>query len=67
MAADVQQQHRPGALKQQNKSHKHGKHKSKGQMDKDTKGKVADCFKVAAQRKLHNCPNLLVIYLIYLK
>ncbi|XP_056000532.1 pre-rRNA-processing protein TSR1 homolog isoform X2 [Ostrea edulis] len=40
MAADVQQQHRPGALKQQNKSHKHGKHKSKGQLDKDTKGRV---------------------------
>lgn len=38
MAADVQQAHRPGALKQQNKSHKHGKHKSKGQLDKETKG-----------------------------
>lgn len=41
MAADVQQAHRPGALKQQNKSHKHGKHKSKGQLDKETKGKGA--------------------------
>nr|XP_022302874.1 pre-rRNA-processing protein TSR1 homolog isoform X1 [Crassostrea virginica] len=40
MAADVQQSHRPGALKQQNKSHKHGKHKSKGQLDKETKGRV---------------------------
>ncbi|XP_061187465.1 pre-rRNA-processing protein TSR1 homolog isoform X2 [Saccostrea echinata] len=41
MAADVQQQaHRPGALKQQNKTHKHGKHKSKGQLDKETKGRV---------------------------
>nr|XP_034305937.1 pre-rRNA-processing protein TSR1 homolog isoform X2 [Crassostrea gigas] len=40
MAADVQQAHRPGALKQQNKSHKHGKHKSKGQLDKETKGRV---------------------------
>lgn len=40
MAADsaTQQRHRPGALKQQNKTHKHGKHKSKGQMDRDTKG-----------------------------
>lgn len=38
MSADVQQAHRPGALKQQNKSHKHGKHKSKGQLDKETKG-----------------------------
>lgn len=40
MAADVQQSHRPGALKQQNKSHKHGKHKSKGQLDKETKGET---------------------------
>ncbi|KAJ8301575.1 hypothetical protein KUTeg_020562 [Tegillarca granosa] len=43
MAADsaTQQRHRPGALKQQNKTHKHGKHKSKGQMDRDTKGRVS--------------------------
>jgi len=32
--------HRPGPLKQQNKTHKHGKHKSKGELDKATKGKV---------------------------
>lgn len=32
--------HRPGPLKQQNKSHKHGKHKSKGESDKAFKGKV---------------------------
>jgi len=32
--------HRPGPLKQQNKTHKHGKHKSKGEMDKAFKGKV---------------------------
>ena len=38
MAADTQHSHRPGALKQQNKSHKHGKHRSKGQLDRDVKG-----------------------------
>ena len=32
--------HRPGPLKQQNKTHKHGKHKSKGETDKAFKGKV---------------------------
>lgn len=30
--------HRPGPLKQQNKSHKHGKHKSKGETKTDAKG-----------------------------
>ena len=38
MAVDPQHIHKPGALKQQNKSHKHGKHRSKGQLDRDTKG-----------------------------
>ncbi|XP_059476926.1 pre-rRNA-processing protein TSR1 homolog [Neocloeon triangulifer] len=36
-----QERHRPGALKQQNKSHKHGRHRSKGSLDKVNKGKVA--------------------------
>jgi pre-rRNA-processing protein TSR1 len=31
-------QHRPGNLKQQNKSHKHGRHRSKGSIDKLNKG-----------------------------
>ena len=34
----VQERHRPGSLKQQNKSHKHGRHKSKGALDKIAKG-----------------------------
>jgi len=33
-------QHRPGPLKQQNKTHKHGKHRSKSELEKATKGKV---------------------------
>ena len=38
MAAEKEEQHRPGAFKQQNKTHKTGRHRSKGQLDKDTKG-----------------------------
>lgn len=30
--------HRPGPLKQQNKTHKHGRHRSKGQLNESTKG-----------------------------
>ena len=38
MAAEKEEAHRPGAFKQQNKTHKTGRHRSKGQLDKDTKG-----------------------------
>ena len=38
MAADSQQTHRPGVFKQQNKAHKHGKHRSKGSLERETKG-----------------------------
>jgi len=34
----AQERHRPGALKQQNKAHKHGRHRSKGAIDNATKG-----------------------------
>ncbi|KAK7868139.1 hypothetical protein R5R35_003016 [Gryllus longicercus] len=37
----VQQRHRPGLLKQQNKPHKHGRHRSKGAIEKDRKGRMA--------------------------
>lgn len=37
----VQQSHRPGAFKQTNKAHKHGKHRSKGSIEVATKGKVS--------------------------
>lgn len=36
--ADMAATHRPGPLKQQNKSHKHGKHKSKSETKTDAKG-----------------------------
>jgi pre-rRNA-processing protein TSR1 len=32
--------HRSGPLKQQNKTHKQGKHRSKGQLDNEFKGTV---------------------------
>ncbi|PSN38440.1 Pre-rRNA-processing protein TSR1 [Blattella germanica] len=42
MVADtVQERHRPGSLKQQNKAHKHGKHRSKGAIDSAIKGRTS--------------------------
>ena len=41
MAAEKEEAHRPGAFKQQNKSHKTGRHRSKGQLEKATKGAYA--------------------------
>lgn len=35
---DAQHQHKPGPLKQQNKSHKHGRHKTRGMLDNINKG-----------------------------
>lgn len=42
MAANVEQQqgHRPGVYKQKNKVHKHGKHRTKGEIERENKGKV---------------------------
>jgi hypothetical protein len=53
MALDsVQDIHRPGALKQQNKAHKHGRHRSKGAIDNAIKGTVMSdvvfCFNTIA-------------------
>lgn len=36
-----QERHRASALKQSNKAHKHGRHKSKGIIDNETKGKIS--------------------------
>lgn len=40
MVSGEQQPHRPGALKQQNKQHKAGKHRSKGGLERENKGRV---------------------------
>lgn len=39
-----QQAHRSGALKQKNKAHKTGRHRSKGIIDNDQKGKVFELY-----------------------
>ncbi|XP_064632502.1 pre-rRNA-processing protein TSR1 homolog [Lineus longissimus] len=41
MAADGQETHHSGAFKQSNKKHKHGQHKSKGELSKEQKGRVS--------------------------
>ncbi|XP_072547226.1 pre-rRNA-processing protein TSR1 homolog [Salminus brasiliensis] len=43
MAAGEEQQqaHRPGLYKQKNKQHKHGKHRTKGEIERENKGRVA--------------------------
>ncbi|XP_030078042.1 pre-rRNA-processing protein TSR1 homolog [Microcaecilia unicolor] len=42
MAADKKQVvHRAGALKQQNKQHKQGKHRSKGELERESRGRVS--------------------------
>ncbi|EDO37178.1 predicted protein [Nematostella vectensis] len=48
MAVEGNEAHRSGPLKQQNKSHKHGKHRSKGTLDKQTKGRV--CVKSLSRK-----------------
>lgn len=38
MGLEKTQTHRPGALKQTNKPHKHGRHRSKGSISTSAKG-----------------------------
>ncbi|KAK7102522.1 pre-rRNA-processing protein TSR1 homolog [Littorina saxatilis] len=45
MAQETQAKHRPGALKQQNKSHKHGRHRTKGELDREFHGRVNESAK----------------------
>ena len=39
--ASVGEAHRAGAFKQSNKSHKTGRHKSKGAVEKENRGRVS--------------------------
>lgn len=41
MGTPENEAHRPGAFKQPNKAHKHGRHKSKGELANQNKGKVS--------------------------
>ncbi|XP_051933421.1 pre-rRNA-processing protein TSR1 homolog [Hippocampus zosterae] len=38
---EKQQGHRPGVFKQKNKGHKHGKHRTKGEIERENKGRVS--------------------------
>ena len=40
MAFEESAQHKSGPLKQQNKTHKHGRHRSKSEIDKTNKGRA---------------------------
>ena len=37
---EKQQTHRPGVFKQKNKGHKHGKHRTKGEIERENKGET---------------------------
>ena len=41
MAFEESVRHKSGPLKQQNKTHKHGRHRSKSEIDKTNKGNIA--------------------------
>jgi len=49
MSGREQTSHRPGLLKQANKSHKSGKHRTKSEIDKNNKGRVH--VKIASRKK----------------
>ncbi|KAK9499180.1 hypothetical protein O3M35_003679 [Rhynocoris fuscipes] len=50
MGIDTVHEHRPGGLKQTNKLHKHGRHRSKGSLDRLNKGRAL-VFKIPGRRQ----------------
>ncbi|KAM4742323.1 pre-rRNA-processing protein TSR1 homolog [Anableps anableps] len=48
---EKQQGHRPGVYKQRNKGHKHGKHRTKGELERENKGRVSVTTLTKKQRK----------------
>ncbi|XP_013867928.1 pre-rRNA-processing protein TSR1 homolog [Austrofundulus limnaeus] len=50
-AVEKQQGHRAGLYKQKNKEHKHGKHRTKGEIEKESKGRVSVTVLTKKQRK----------------
>nr|XP_061797807.1 pre-rRNA-processing protein TSR1 homolog [Nerophis lumbriciformis] len=48
---DKQQSHRPGVYKQKNKGHKHGRHRTKGEIERENKGRVSVIALSKKQRK----------------
>ena len=55
-------QHKPGPLKQQNKSHKHGRHKTKGMLDTISKG---SCLHLNIRTIKGSVQFVICIYFIY--
>ncbi|KAM3934074.1 pre-rRNA-processing protein TSR1 homolog [Leptodactylus fuscus] len=55
-AGDQQAAHRPGALKQQNKAHKTGRHRGRGAQDRENKGRVP--VKVLSKKLKKNLSKL---------
>ncbi|KAM9451873.1 pre-rRNA-processing protein TSR1 homolog [Salvelinus alpinus] len=49
--AEPQQGHRAGVYKQKNKGHKHGKHRTKGEIERENKGRVSVTALTKKQRK----------------
>uniref|UniRef100_A0A8C8CRQ8 Pre-rRNA-processing protein TSR1 homolog n=1 Tax=Oncorhynchus tshawytscha TaxID=74940 RepID=A0A8C8CRQ8_ONCTS len=49
--AEQQQGHRAGVYKQKNKGHKHGKHRTKGEIERENKGRVSVTALTKKQRK----------------
>ncbi|XP_077579607.1 pre-rRNA-processing protein TSR1 homolog [Stigmatopora nigra] len=48
---EKQQSHRPGVYKQKNKEHKHGKHRTKGEIERGNKGRVSVIALTKKRRK----------------
>ncbi|KAM4589684.1 pre-rRNA-processing protein TSR1 homolog [Fundulus diaphanus] len=48
---EKQQGHRPGVYKQKNKGHKHGRHRTKGELERENKGRVSVTTLTKKQRK----------------
>lgn len=57
MNATKQETHRPGALKQSNKQHKTGRHRSKSVINNELKGKL---------RTFYSKKDIIIIATIYL-
>ena len=58
MAFEQGSNHKHGPLKQQNKKHKHGRHRSKSEIDRVNKGWVMKLFSfIQVNPKLNHCQN----------
>lgn len=54
-AGEEQQAHRAGVYKQNNKQHKHGKHRTKGEIGRENKGKCMRFIKPAVFAVVRRC------------